>query len=208
MKAAINVGMALTVHPHVCGEHLFIRSSSASVNGSSPRVWGTFVVSVIEFVGLPVHPHVCGEHSGSTSALVPSSRFIPTCVGNMFSPTAITQAYCGSSPRVWGTCAPALGTRAVMSVHPHVCGEHFATGGGGRSCGRFIPTCVGNMRVWYLRWFPPSRFIPTCVGNIICIPINFFPTAVHPHVCGEHVVGISCSACCYGSSPRVWGTCA
>jgi len=32
------------VHPHVCGEHLNGGLSVLRVAGSSPRVWGTFVV--------------------------------------------------------------------------------------------------------------------------------------------------------------------
>ncbi len=49
------------VHPHVCGERIWIASMKKANIGSSPRVWGT-QFSVREFEN--------------------SSRFIPTCVGN------------------------------------------------------------------------------------------------------------------------------
>ena len=49
------------VHPHVCGEHLWISCYRKIHIGSSPRVWGTLPMIV---------------------SILPSHRFIPTCVGN------------------------------------------------------------------------------------------------------------------------------
>ena len=92
------------VHPHVCGEHTIVVHTLPTMDGSSPRVWGTFggrwsgvpdsrgssprvwgtlKIRVNEFPVSPVHPHVCGEHC---------------CCHRRRSQT------CGSSPRVWGTC--------------------------------------------------------------------------------------------------------
>ncbi len=71
-----------TVHPHGCGEHIVVKSIVFSDYGSSPRVWGTRLVSAInqfrnrfiptgvgntirvKFVEVcrAVHPHGCGEH--------------------------------------------------------------------------------------------------------------------------------------------------
>ena len=93
----------LPVHPHVCGEHADFREFAFCYTGSSPRVWGTFlfVDSVCHFI-----------------------RFIPTCVGNMFTLAMSSLLISGSSPRVWGTyCQPCC---RVWSR-------------------RFIPTCVGNI---------------------------------------------------------------
>ena len=132
------------VHPHVCGEHELSPKRSGWGFGSSPRVWGTFVVVIDDdprrrFIptcvgNIPlcraassmaaVHPHVCGEHIGkSTISIINygssprvwgtsthqhsqllSLRFIPTCVGNIKSPTS---------------------SISILSVHPHVCGEHY-----------------------------------------------------------------------------------
>ena len=149
------------VHPHVCGEHSRTVKRRVDDIGSSPRVWGTLQINIVfshfqrfipTCVGnivfpnahkLPpaVHPHVCGEHG--------SMRFS-------------SARMCGSSPRVWGTSNPKRDhlptTRFIptcvgnihpiypnirfLSVHPHVCGEHF-------SClllGYF--SCGSSPRVW------------------------------------------------------------
>jgi len=173
------------VHPHVCGEHEKTYCAAVAANGSSPRVWGTFVAA------------------GTLSV---ASRFIPTCVGNMSRRHLTTGRGRGSSPRVWGTWSVAAFTAAAVAVHPHVCGEHSTSTP--RACAgrRFIPTCVGNIRRLYAffesvsvhphvcgehviagatpssalgssprvwgtceskQYLPiPVRFIPTCVGNM------------------------------------------
>jgi len=132
----------VAVHPHVCGECLFVSTAQAGHYGSPPRVWGMRVsrsCSILRSrftptcVGNaprppppcstpPVHPHVCGE------CAVPEVVFTPRL---------------GSPPRVWGmrgrddaeadgvrftptcvgnarrTCSPP----PPCAVHPHVCGE-------------------------------------------------------------------------------------
>ena len=91
-----------SVHPHVCGEHIWILKIGILIYGSSPRVWGTLVGElmdgrrdrfiptcvgnmndgVLKLDEIAVHPHVCGEH---------------------FSLVYIILFKDGSSPRVWGT---------------------------------------------------------------------------------------------------------
>ena len=71
-----------SVHPHGCGEHLSRGKCASGDDGSSPRVWGTFlhpwfVVWRIRFIPtgvgnmmrmntfiilIQVHSHGCGEH--------------------------------------------------------------------------------------------------------------------------------------------------
>ena len=118
-----NITNLMTVHPHVCGEHMSNLFSLIIILGSSPRVWGTclalygvtnvsrfiptcvgniYIVIRCQGVGA-VHPHVCGEHGDETGQNRPGS---------------------GSSPRVWGTYYIPL-----VNLFPV----------------RFIPTCVGNM---------------------------------------------------------------
>ena len=132
-----------SVHPHGCGEHGLQEVRNEEIFGSSPRVWGTYL--------LFRHHHV-------------SSRFIPTGVGNIFSRWTITRLLAvhphgcgehllmflfffrpnGSSPRVWGTfqtvyvcyyyvrfIPTGVGNITHFSiapcahpVHPHGCGEH------------------------------------------------------------------------------------
>ena len=111
-------------------------------------------------------------------------RFIPTCVGNI--------------PFRGG---PFRGE----PVHPHVCGEHSV-----RPCGP-RPISGSSPRVWGTsgikeRVTPHMRFIPTCVGNMRFKHARKSDHAVHPHVCGEHLIFTSAAAPGCGSSPRVWGT--
>ena len=199
----------LSVHPHVCGEHTMTDASKQNINGSSPRVWGTYehgngegknfrfiptcVGNIIPGHGsgapVPVHPHVCGEHP---------LAFVSTAFR------------AGSSPRVWGTFrtkALAAGAarfiptcvgniacgrtaRSSLPVHPHVCGEH----GGGKELARNHPG--SSPRVWGTYRIQASRkngerFIPTCVGNITLDGSHSITASVHPHVCGEHTSRIS-----------------
>ena len=71
--------------------------------GSSPRVWGTYIILPVPhakqrfiptcvgnilqiktaFRTPSVHPHVCGEHDLKPLLNGGKRRFIPTCVGNM-----------------------------------------------------------------------------------------------------------------------------
>ena len=111
-----------TVHPRVCGEHCRPTVLMISRYGSSPRVRGTLLQRLVQYIsrrfipacagntygysrpfGLPsVHPRVCGEHRAATAA----ARYAT-----------------GSSPRV-------RGTREM--------------GGVTTTKDRFIPACAGN----------------------------------------------------------------
>jgi len=172
------------VHPHGCGEHVFIMRYSNQFSGSSPRVWGThFLIGGLFGAGrfiptgvgnttrprresrpVPVHPHGCGEHA--LASCRPAGGY-------------------GSSPRVWGTRPPGFSGPSAITVHPHGCGEH-ATSTTVRSRSR--------------------RFIPTGVGNTIRLPYESCWIAVHPHGCGEHATDLGARNAANGSSPRVWGT--
>jgi len=134
---------------------------------------------------LSVHPHVCGEHT--------KRLFLPLHIP-------------GSSPRVWGTLLNAVGLVfcfrfiptcvgnilsmlcpcVLLSVHPHVCGEHK-----GKYPGR-VTVAGSSPRVWGTFYLTDtdvakSRFIPTCVGNMDVFDYLFWVKTVHPHVCGEHI---------------------
>ncbi len=133
------------------------------------------------------------------------SRFIPTCVGNIYA------------------CRRPV---SAVAVHPHVCGEHLTRVTFLQTFYRFIPTCVGNITIRsvdFIHWtvhphvcgehavaressVDHVRFIPTCVGNMHTdfSPCELIP--VHPHVCGEHISTCIINRLVHGSSPRVWGT--
>ncbi len=134
------------VHPHACGERQSGIVSLRSINGSSPRLWGTRsrtsqFVWYARFIPTPVgnaspclepwrmppvHPHACGEREASGD-----DRPI---------------GY-GSSPRLWGTPEASLSIsgqgrfiptpvgnahsqsnqRRKVPVHPHACGERTSS---------------------------------------------------------------------------------
>ena len=212
------------VHPHACGEQIGARTREEREAGSSPRVWGTDLVEqrpirVRRFIptrvgnsphsrrkALPVsvHPHACGEQAdarysaafnvGSSprvwgtgvrlSLYGPLHRFIPTRVGNR--------------SRHGGACYHS-------TVHPHACGEQ-----GTLEAPAGAPS-GSSPRVWGTGSRACSlasgcRFIPTRVGNRPRQRASTFQRTVHPHACGEQLIGALARAAVFGSSPRVWGT--
>ena len=93
----------------------------------------------------------------------------------------------------------------VITVHPHVCGEHCTT------CIFSSSSSGSSPRMWGTPGFlrcggVNGRFIPTYVGNTSSFFPNIIAPSVHPHVCGEHTNSWNASSCMAGSSPRMWGT--
>ena len=156
--------LILTVHPHVCGEHMALEDSESVGDGSSPRVWGALAVNAqADVQDTGSSPRVWGASTSSVTAL-PRWRFIPTCVGSIRCKSACYRAY---------------------TVHPHVCGEHADI------VSVKLPAVGSSPRVWgaccHRRQAErPGRFIPTCVGSIHRADALHFQPTVHPHVCGEH----------------------
>ena len=175
--------MIIAVHPHGCGERYSRCQRINHISGSSPRVWGTPLLSTVfesfdRFIPTgvgnareprgnvtesPVHPHGCGERAVEAVLADAHGRFIPTGVGN-----ARYRGPADDSP----------------AVHPHGCGErdtvaddsHPPAGSSPRVWGTlFLDEFIGRLR----------RFIPTGVGNARPRPGRISATAVHPHGCGE-----------------------
>jgi len=113
-----------------------------------------------------------------------SARFIPTHVGN----TRITSGPCIRS-----------------TVHPHACGEHWATGNMALNSSGSSPRMWGTLRTRN-RGASEMRFIPTHVGNTPANSRGAGCRAVHPHACGEHTATAAKPDNIRGSSPRMWGT--
>ena len=133
---------AVTVHPHVGGEHRYASNRSIDVCGSSPRGWGTLAAGrcsrpSIRFIPTwvgnthpsatngrkpAVHPHVGGEHLRCLTAAVRKDGSSPRGWGTRSAAGCHRHDY-GSSPRGWGT---------------HIDFDASETGA------RFIPTWVGN----------------------------------------------------------------
>ncbi len=151
-----------------------------------------------------VHPHACGEHLYRVQ---------------------FSSNIAGSSPRMWGTRNTDLklhlsswfipthvgnttrdsGSRILLSVHPHACGEHFdGADSGGEERG-------SSPRMWGTLSSETSpgpwiRFIPTHVGNTHIGTNKVIKGTVHPHACGEHHAQRHGERAVHGSSPRMWGT--
>ena len=153
--------------------------------GSSPRAWGTLIGADTDRVQcrfIPtrvgnthrapwhspratVHPHARGEHVGCDHHV---------------------RAYCGSSPRAWGTrfcfCTNSGNARFIptrvgntgfscpksrpWTVHPHARGEHS------RGRKEVVAAAGSSPRAWgtlttNLATMGRYRFIPTRVGNTL-----------------------------------------
>ena len=161
----------------------------------------------------------------SCKASIAPHRFIPARAGNTGGSRHLLIERSGSSPRVRGThlsarCFrrrqrfiparagnthdPTL-NRAVATVHPRACGEHFGIPAGlsrypvhPRACGEHdAQRASGPMY---------RRFIPARAGNTQAGLANGSPLAVHPRACGEHRSAQIFPRCLFGSSPRVRGT--
>ena len=144
-----------------CGKNDYFRAVATVLRSPSPRMRGTrglrlarpMLIGLIPTYagntlaatcGRPVrraHPHVCGEHNRVLTGRFPAL---------------------GSSPRVWGapikrqagaaslrlipTCVGSTDLKArnvsLSSAHPHVCGEHSASGF------PFPPYPGSSPRVW------------------------------------------------------------
>ena len=95
--------------------------------------------------------------------------------------------------------------QTLCPVHPHVCGEHVVLRHRRNPLNGSSPRVWGTLSLPIIGGLTP-RFIPTCVGNIVTANYRRANTAVHPHVCGEHIDFLPSRVLSSGSSPRVWGT--
>ena len=174
---------APTVHPHACGEHLYVSGSTGPIGGSSPRMWGTPMTCLDMGLSrrfIPTHVGNTARHSW-----IPLSRSVhPHACGEHLLELDNAPDIIGSSPRMWGTrpsTIPAFLPRrfipthvgnttkirlrnGAITVHPHACGEHAASASARRH------------------------------------------DSVHPHACGEHGTPNPAITGNRGSSPRMWGT--
>ncbi len=149
------------VHPHACGEHHPDTLAIARAVGSSPRMWGTLgsrlrhlpaarfipthvgntAVALAGAGAASVHPHACGEHihgpelTGRRNGSSPRMWGTPICVEQRLFP-------CRFIPTHVGNTISSIFRAAVMTVHPHACGEH-------RSGTKSAPSPAGSSpRMW------------------------------------------------------------
>ena len=144
------------------GEYMVHISASQSASGSSPHAWG-------------IHMQ-CHYSLGD-------ARFIPTCVGNT--------GQGGNGSQQW-------------AVHPHMRGE-YGQHELWHSKARGSSPHAWGIRAGHAPGRCPLRFIPTCVGNTRIWPWWWWHRPVHPHVRGEYALPGDGNNSATGSSPRAWG---
>ena len=195
---------AVAVHPHARGERISRVVSNCMNDGSSPRTWGTpcrlrpqppWARFIPTHVGnapraswarpaRSVHPHARGEREPVARRRVPGLRFIPTHVGNAWARD--------SRPR-------------SRPVHPHARGERYS------ETEREVLKVGSSPRTWGTRNQKGARsglgrFIPTHVGNARVFGGALMGGPVHPHARGERTISSMPVTRWSGSSPRTWGT--
>ena len=191
-------------HPHVCGEHRWVKHMGTGHRGSSPRMRGTparaaFTCSsrglIPTYAGNTcgrsrvagssrAHPHVCGEHSIALMRSRYSSGSSPRMRGTQHCFDAFA-VFVGLIPTYAGNTGYTVSAAPRLRAHPHVCGEHrvyrqrrpTAPGSSPRMRGTLSPVRV--LRV--LR-----GLIPTYAGNTSSSSFSHRSYGAHPHVCGEH----------------------
>ncbi len=215
--------VAMSVHPHVCGEYRSHDVLSSPANGSPPRVWGIRLLRRDRRVHQRFTPTCVGNTAPGTSSHRPCAVHPHVC-GEYARRLPIAPATAGSPPRVWGilvatdpypaltrftpTCVgntnPQFHSCLPPSVHPHVCGEYQPRHG------HSLPECGSPPRVWGIlepsgKCWVQLRFTPTCVGNTVETRARARLLPVHPHVCGEYDAASLVARDNNGSPPRVWG---
>jgi len=120
----------ITVHPHVHGERGCRARKDALRVGSSPRTWGTHMLTVPLLLPLRFIPTYMGN-AGNTGGRTGRDEVHPHVHGERWHEVAEMPTSIGSSPRTWGT----LHRQDTVSVYP-----------------RFIPTYMGNALSWLRLW--------------------------------------------------------
>ena len=172
--------------------------------GSSPHAWGRFLLVFESVLNRAVHPHMRGADVHIAASVTSGLRFIPTCVGQI-TPTALHRYPASVHPHMRGADW-ALRARCVRprTVHPHMRGadaytaEQFASDGGSspHALGRYL------LGVVHRRHF---RFIPTCVGQMRLPAGQASMHSVHPHMRGADLISGINPNVVFGSSPHAWG---
>ena len=171
------------VHPRVCGEHRLTVRKKWDFGGSSPRLRGTLTLQVVDelvlrfipasagntytpvFCGCnyAVHPRVCGEHVNSLASAAQDAGSSPRLRGTL-STGPLYKRFCRFIPASAGNTASMSSCSITSTVHPRVCGEHYAAGGVVDSPTGSSPRLRGTL-MHMLEHESAERFIPASAGN-------------------------------------------
>ena len=133
-----------TVHPRACGEHLGSLPPVKALNGSSPRLRGTFGHNTGKgckgrFIPAPagnIYGRVCGHELGPVH---------PRACGEHRRRRHLTPTPYGSSPRLRGTWTAQADALAAHGSSPRLRGTYCNLRAIAQCC-RFIPAPAGNIR--------------------------------------------------------------
>ena len=195
-----------------------------SPGGSSPRMRGTHAPQLLDhrldrfipaYAGntcnlisgiatCTVHPRVCGEHEHHLGFEHPQSGSSPRMRGTRL-PLVALHAQLRFIPAYAGNTSSSKMPSANTAVHPRVCGEHGPNASINAASNGSSPRMRGTLE----RPLPQRgylRFIPAYAGNTPLGSRTSIAPAVHPRVCGEHMLPSRYAHGCGGSSPRMRGT--
>ncbi len=215
--------MAVSDHPHACGENLDRAARKLSRDGPSPRVWGEPDNDWTWEDGERTIP----TRVGRTSFCRPAPRSIadhPHACGENLANELYPARFAGPSPRVWGELRKRIQFAGLVRTiptrvgrtngekitchfeadHPHACGENAKLVGGPAHITGPSPRVWGERRP-YIDKYLKSRTIPTRVGRTAHSRAQPTGYADHPHACGENVCPHLLGIWLHGPSPRVWG---
>ena len=133
------------VHPHACGEYVFLEQRVHNPAGSPPRVWG-----------IPITAPAVADRPGGSPPRVWGIRALRS---------NSRPCMAGSPPRVWGIRRCSHSQKVHGAVHPHACGEYWWYVALRWRRPRFTPTRVGNTVGFPRLYTKHRRFTPTRVGN-------------------------------------------
>ncbi len=211
------------VHPHACGENVWLTVGSLISRGSPPRLWGKPFERqrdplIVRFTPTPVgktpvarlnpsrrsvHPHACGENDPGCRTRNRTKGSPPRLWGKPESPVALRTVY-RFTPTPVGKTAPENFFARLRAVHPHACGENIplpiassrSSGSPPRLWGK-LPLGIGFCVL--------RRFTPTPVGKTHVHVGRAAAGRVHPHACGENILRAPIGVFRSGSPPRLWG---
>ena len=113
--------------PHAWGRWKCSRLDYKQQHGSSPHAWGRWLpVYFSHRYNIGSSPHAWG-------------RWLPVYFSHRYN--------IGSSPHAWGRLLSFRGTERIPPVHPHMRGADFFWYLWHQIFPRFIPTCVGQMKL-------------------------------------------------------------
>ena len=150
-----------------------------------------------------VHPHACGEICRTRWIASPRRGPPPRVWGNR-SDAGDGARQGRSTPTRVGKSRTHSKSFTPGAVHPHACGEIQNFEQVYRAMDGPPPRVWGN-RCDGVAFASEDRSTPTRVGKSIGGSRSPAARAVHPHACGEIVVGVDEDFVTAGPPPRVWG---